>query len=855
MSNKKPEYEEIVDNTKIIHVDVEHEMKHSFIAYAMAVNVSRAIPDVRDGLKPVHRRILYAMNELGLDYSKPTRKCARIVGDVLGKYHPHGDSAVYEALVRLAQDFTIRCPLVFGQGNFGSVDGDPAAAQRYTEAKLSRIAAEMLRDIDKETVDFYPNFDDTLMQPTVLPARFPNLLVNGADGIAVGMATSIPPHNLGEVINATVALLDDPDITVDDLLKYVPCPDFPTGGIVMDVDSIRQAYRTGRGSCIIRAKTEIVEHNGRSRIIVHELPYQVNKAKLIKYIADMVKDKKIEGIADINDESDRKGMRLVIDVKKEFNARVVLNTLFKHCDLQVSYSMIFLALDQGYPKIMNLKQILEAYVKYQQEVIERRTRFDLEKALEREHILKGLVIAQQNIDEVVALIRGSADKADAQSKLMARFDLSEKQANAILELKLQRLTALEVDKLIEELDALEKAIAEYRDILANPLRINGIIRDELLEIESKYSTARRSELSYEGCNIDLEDLIDREDIVISLTKENYIKRSSMDEFKSQHRGGIGVTAHRAKDSDQVEKLFVSSTHDNLFFFSDFGKVYILKGYEIPDASRVGRGRTINNIINIEQDEKITTILRISEEDAAREEGYLMLATRKGKIKKTPVAEFESIRSSGKIAIKMDDDDQLVAATFVKDGDQVLLASSIGKCIRFVSDAVRPMGRTAYGVKSMDIDGDDYVVSMNKIEEGKEVLTVTTNGYGKRTHLDEFRVQGRAGKGIMAGKFNEKTGRIVDLKLVDETGDVLLITAKGIIIRTHISEISVIGRTGQGVRIMKTGAGEVVAVALAPYYAEEGEEAREGETVGEGEILEDAQETAETDTDVTDGEGE
>lgn len=855
MSNKKPEYEEIVDNTKIIHVDVEHEMKHSFIAYAMAVNVSRAIPDVRDGLKPVHRRILYAMNELGLDYSKPTRKCARIVGDVLGKYHPHGDSAVYEALVRLAQDFTIRCPLVFGQGNFGSVDGDPAAAQRYTEAKLSRIAAEMLRDIDKETVDFYPNFDDTLMQPTVLPARFPNLLVNGADGIAVGMATSIPPHNLGEVINATVALLDDPDITVDDLLKYVPCPDFPTGGIVMDVDSIRQAYRTGRGSCIIRAKTEIVEHNGRSRIIVHELPYQVNKAKLIKYIADMVKDKKIEGIADINDESDRKGMRLVIDVKKEFNARVVLNTLFKHCDLQVSYSMIFLALDQGYPKIMNLKQILEAYVKYQQEVIERRTRFDLEKALEREHILKGLVIAQQNIDEVVALIRGSADKADAQSKLMVRFDLSEKQANAILELKLQRLTALEVDKLIEELDALEKAIAEYRDILANPLRINGIIRDELLEIESKYSTARRSELSYEGCNIDLEDLIDREDIVISLTKENYIKRSSMDEFKSQHRGGIGVTAHRAKDSDQVEKLFVSSTHDNLFFFSDFGKVYILKGYEIPDASRVGRGRTINNIINIEQDEKITTILRISEEDAAREEGYLMLATRKGKIKKTPVVEFESIRSSGKIAIKMDDDDQLVAATFVKDGDQVLLASSIGKCIRFVSDAVRPMGRTAYGVKSMDIDGDDYVVSMNKIEEGKEVLTVTTNGYGKRTHLDEFRVQGRAGKGIMAGKFNEKTGRIVDLKLVDETGDVLLITAKGIIIRTHISEISVIGRTGQGVRIMKTGAGEVVAVALAPYYAEEGEEAREGETVGEGEILEDAQETAETDTDVTDGEGE
>lgn len=857
MSKKKEEYEEIVDNTKIIHVDVEHEMKHSFIAYAMAVNVSRAIPDVRDGLKPVHRRILYAMNELGLDYDKPTRKCARIVGDVLGKYHPHGDSAVYDALVRLAQSFTIRCPLVFGQGNFGSVDGDPAAAQRYTEAKLSRIAAEMLRDIDKKTVDFYPNFDDTLMQPTVLPARFPNLLVNGADGIAVGMATSIPPHNLGEVINATVALIDNKDITIDELLTYLPCPDFPTGGIVMDIDSIRQAYRTGRGSCIIRAKTEIVEHNGRSRIIVRELPYQVNKAKLIKYIADMVKEKRIEGIADINDESDRKGMRLVIDVKKEFNARVVLNTLFKHCDLQISYSMIFLALNEGYPRIMNLKEILEAYLKHQQDVVERRTRFDLEKALEREHILKGLVIAQQNIDEVVALIRGSADKADAQAKLMDRFSLSEKQANAILELRLQRLTALEVDKLIEELDQLEKAIAEYRDILANPSRIDGIIRAELLEIEQKYSTERRSVLSYEGCNIDVEDLIDREDIVISLTKENYIKRSSMDEFKSQHRGGIGVTAHRAKESDQIEKIFVSSTHDNLFFFSDFGKVYVLKGYEIPDAARTGKGRTINNIINIEQDERITTILRITEEEAENRVGYLMLATRKGKIKKTPVSEFESIRTSGKIAIKMDDDDQLVAACFVKEGDEVLLASSIGKCIRFLSDLVRPMGRTAYGVKSMDIDDDDYVVGMNKVEPGKQVLTVTTNGYGKRTDLSEFRLQGRAGKGIMAGKFNEKTGRIVDLKIVDETGDVLLITAKGIIIRTHINEISVIGRTGQGVRIMKTGAGEVVAVALAPYYAEPDETQQEGEAPEVEEVEEEiiATETEETAEESTDSDSE
>ena len=853
---KKDDYEEIVDNTKIIHVDVEQEMKHSFIAYAMAVNVSRAIPDVRDGLKPVHRRILYAMNELGLDYEKPTRKCARIVGDVLGKYHPHGDSAVYEALVRLAQDFTIRCPLVYGQGNFGSVDGDPPAAQRYTEAKLSRIAAEMLRDIDKKTVDYYPNFDDTLMQPTVLPARFPNLLVNGADGIAVGMATSIPPHNLGEVINATVALIDNPDCTIDDLMQFLPCPDFPTGGIVMDLAGIQQAYRTGRGSCIIRSKTEIVEHNGRSRIVVHELPYQVNKAKLIKTIADMVKEKRIEGIADINDESDRKGMRVVIDVKKEFNPKVVLNTLFKMCDLQISYSMIFLAIDQGYPRIMNIKQILQAYLAHQRDVIERRTRYDLEKALEREHILKGLVIAQQNIDEVVALIRASRDKNDAQTRLMARFALSEKQANAILELRLQRLTALEVDKLIEELDALEKAIEDYRDILAHPVRIDQIIRTEMLEIEGKYSTARRSELSYEGCNINVEDLIDREDIVISLTKENYIKRSSMDEFKSQHRGGVGVTGHRAKDSDQVQRIFVASTHDNLFFFSDYGKVYVIKGYEIPDASRVGKGRTINNIIDIAPDEKITTILRIAEQDEQNREGYLMLATKNGKIKKTPVEEFASIRSSGKIAIKMDDDDQLVTACFVKDGDQVMIASSIGKCIRFLSDDVRPMGRTAYGVKSMNIDADDYIVGMNKVEEGKQVLTITTNGYGKRTDLDEFRLQGRAGKGVMAGKFNDKTGRIVNLQIVDESCDILLITAKGLIIRTHVKEISVIGRTGQGVRIMKTGAGQVVDVELAPYYEEPVEDSPtedevltdEAETVEEsGEVIADG-EVADTDAD-------
>ena len=835
IKKKHEEYEEIIDNTKIVKVDVEHEMKHSFIAYAMAVNVSRAIPDVRDGLKPVHRRILYAMNELGLDYEKPTRKCARIVGDVLGKYHPHGDGAVYDALVRLAQSFTIRCPLVFGQGNFGSVDGDPAAAQRYTEAKLSRIAAEMLRDIDKKTVDYYPNFDDTLMQPTVLPARYPNLLVNGADGIAVGMATSIPPHNLSEVINATVALIDNPEASVDDLMAYLPCPDFPTGGIVMDIDSIRQAYRTGRGSCIIRAKSDIVEHNGRSRIIINELPYQVNKAKLIETIVDLIKSKRIDGISDINDESDRKGMRLVIDIKKEFNPKVVLNTLYKHCNLQVTYSMIFLALKEGYPRIMNLREILSAYIDHQREVIERRTRFDLEKATEREHLLQGLVIAQRNIDEVVALIRASADKASAQAALMERFDLSEKQANAILELRLQKLTALEVDKLLEELAELERAIAEYRDILSHPERIDRIIREELLEIEGKYATARRSELSYEGCNIDVEDLIDREDIVISLTNENYIKRLPMSEYRAQHRGGVGVTGHKAKDTDFVKKLFVSSTHDNLFFFTDYGKVYVVKGYEIPEANRNGKGRTINNIINIEQDERVTTILAITDEQEANRHGYLMMATKMGKIKKTPVEEFFSIRSKGKIAITLDPDDQLIAADFVADGDQVLLTSSLGKSIRFSVDTVRKVGRTAYGVRSMNIDEGDYIVGMSKVDLEKKVLTISSKGYGKRTDINEYRLTGRAGKGILSGKFNDKTGRIVDVIMVDDESDVLLITEKGIIIRTPISEISVIGRNSQGVRIMNTGRDSVVAVALAPKEIE-GDEVEPSE-VDEQEIAE------------------
>lgn len=839
-------YEQIIDNTKVIKINVESEMKKSFIAYAMAVNVSRAIPDVRDGLKPVHRRILYAMNELGLDNEKPTRKCARIVGDVLGKYHPHGDSAVYDALVRLAQDFTIRCPLVEGQGNFGSIDGDPAAAQRYTEAKLSKIAAEMLRDIDKKTVDYYPNFDDTLFQPSVLPARYPNLLVNGADGIAVGMATSIPPHNLGEVIDATIALINNPDIEIADIMEYIPAPDFPTGALVLGRAAIRNAYLTGRGGCIIRARCEIEEFNNntRNRIIVHELPYQVNKAKLIETIADLVKDKRIEGISDIKDESDRKGMRIVIDIKRDANAQVVLNLLYKHTNLQTSYSMIFLALIDGTPKIMNLKQMLEAYIKHQREVIVRRTQFELEKAEEREHILRGIVIALNNVDEVIALIRHSKDNQEAQAGLMERFDLSEKQANAILEIKLRRLVSLEVEKIKEELITIEKAIILYREILSKPEMVDEIIINELQEVKTKYNTERRSELSYDYSEINIADLIDREDIVISLTNDNYIKRVAASEYRAQHRGGVGVTAHKPKDNDYVKDVFISSTHDDLFFFTDKGKVYVIKGYEIPEASKTSRGRTVNNLLNVEQDERVTAILPIT--DDMERVGNLVLATKKGKIKKTDLKEFASIRRNGKIAIKLEEGDELIAARLTLGEDELLMASSKGKCIRFHEKAVRAMGRTAGGVKSMRIDADDYIVDMSVIAEGHEVMTITEKGYGKLTDASEYHVQGRAGKGVKAGNFNDKTGRIVSLKLIDPSNsDIMLITANGIIIRTAASEISKIGRAAQGVRIMKVGDNnEVVAVAITPKVIEENGEEMDNAIVSEAESAEAQEEKVE-----------
>ncbi len=650
----KKDIEEMLAKTNVVDVEVEGEMKKSFIAYAMAVNVSRAIPDVRDGLKPVHRRILFDMNELGLTAEKPHRKCALIVGDVLGKFHPHGDSSVYDALVRLAQDFSIRCTLVDGHGNFGSVDGDPAAAYRYTEARLSKIAAELLRDIDKKTVDFYPNFDDTREQPVVLPARYPNLLVNGSDGIAVGMATSIPPHNLGEVIDGTIALLENPEMDIEELMEYIPAPDYPTGALIMGSSGIKKAYRTGRGNCIIRARVEIEEmHNGKSRLIITEIPYQVNKAKLIESIADLVKQKRVEGISDIHEQSDRDGMRVVIEIKKDVNPQVVLNLLYKHSQLQISNSMIMLALVDGTPRILNLKQILEEYIKHQKSVIVRRTQYDLDKALEREHILLGLVKALANIDEVIAVIKAAKDRQSCIGDLTARFELSERQAAAVLDMKLQRLTALEVEKLNAEFQELERSIEDYRDILARPERVIAIIKEEMTLIRDKYNDARRSEITYDYSDLDIEDLIEEEDVVISITHNGYVKRMPVDEYKAQRRGGVGVSAHKTKEEDFVENVMATSTHDNLLFFSNRGKVYRIKGYQIPEAGRASKGRAIVNLLNLEPGEVVQAYIPVPKDSA----GYLMMATKYGLIKKTSLDEFARIQSNGKIAISFVDRDE------------------------------------------------------------------------------------------------------------------------------------------------------------------------------------------------------
>ena len=818
--NKKKDLREMFENEKIQPIEVVGELKKSFISYAMAVNVSRAIPDVRDGLKPVHRRILFSMGELNNFYDKPHKKSARIVGEVMGKYHPHGDSSIYDALVRLAQDFSIRYPLVDGHGNFGSVDGDPPAAQRYTEARLSKIASLMLKDIDKETVDFYPNFDDTLMQPSVLPARFPNLLVNGADGIAVGMATNIPPHNLTEVINGLQALIDNSDIDIDELIKIIPAPDYPTGGIIMGRTAVKHAYKTGRGGILVRGRAEIEEtSSGRQRIVITELPYQVNKARFITQMADMVKNKKIEGISDLRDESDRDGLRVVVDIKKDANAQVVLNLLYKHTMLQQSSGIIMLALVNGVPKVLNLKEMLYYYLEHQKEVVVRKTRFDLKKAEEREHIVKGLVIALANIDEVIKTIKQSQDRQEAITNLTTLFELDEIQANAILEMKLSKLTSLEVEKLNEELATLEATITDLKDILDKPARVLQIVRDDLENVKQEFGDARKTEISMDLGGIDIEDLIAEEDVIVSMTHMGYIKRMSVDEYKSQHRGGVGITAHKTKDEDFVEKMFVCSSHADLLFFSNLGKVYSAKAYEIPEAQRQAKGRAIINLLQLSLGEKINAIIPMQKDV----KGNLIMATKNGLIKKTTLSEYENIRKVGKIAIKLVEGDELVGVDITTGRDDILIASHDGKCIRFNETDVRAVGRDSQGVRSMKLAEGDFVVDMAIVHENANIITISENGYGKFTSVDEFRLQQRGGSGVKAGIFNGKTGKLVAMKQIEEDCDLLIIADSGVIIRTPAEDVSHFSRVSQGVRIMKLkNDAKITSVALASKEEEPAE---------------------------------
>jgi len=816
----------------LLPLDVEEELKKSFISYAMAVIVTRALPDVRDGLKPVHRRILYSMTELGVTPDKPHRKSARIVGDVLGKYHPHGDSSVYDAMVRLAQDFSIRYMMVDGQGNFGSVDGDGAAAMRYTEARLSKISMEMVRDLEKETVDFYPNFDETLMQPAVMPSRFPNLLVNGSSGIAVGMATNIPPHNLGEVVDAVVHMIDNPDCSVDDLMEFIKGPDFPTGGVILGRRGIYDAYHEGRGRIIVRAKSEIEEMSGnRQRIVITEIPYMVNKARLIEKIAELVHEKTVEGISDIRDESDRSGMRIVIELKRDVNANIVLNYLYKHTQLQETFGAIMLALVDGTPKILSLRQIIHHYIEHQEDVIRRRTQYDLNKAEARSHILEGLLIALDNIDEVVRMIRASRTGAEAKAALMERFGLSERQAQAILDMRLQRLTGLERDKLEAEYAELQKMIAYYKAVLADNLMLRGIIKDEILEIRAKYADDRRTEISALDGEIDMLDLIEEEDMVVTMTHFGYVKRLPKTTYRAQRRGGKGVIATTTREEDFVEQMYVTSTHDPLMFFTNRGRVYQLNCYEIPEAGRTARGTAIVNLLQLAPGEKVTTMLPVPAEKTAG--SYLVMATRQGIIKRTELSEFMNLRRAGLIAIVLRDDDELIGVRRTEGESEILVGTRNGMSIRFHEDDMRPIGRSAMGVRSIELVGDDEVIDVAAVEEGAQVLSITENGYGKRTDVEEYRLQQRGGKGIKAMNLTEKTGRLAAQLLVHDEEDLLLITNDGTVIRTPVSSISVLGRNTQGVRLMRVGEeSKVVCVARAEAEPEEVEETETAETTAE-----------------------
>ena len=779
--------------------NVVNVMKDSFINYAMDVIIARALPDLRDGLKPVHRRILYTMYEDGLTPDKAFRKSATTVGAVLGKYHPHGDTSVYDAMVRMAQDFSYRHPLVDGHGNFGSVDGYGAAAYRYTEARLSKISLELLRDINKNTVDFVPNFDQTKKEPVVIPSRFPNILVNGTMGIAVGMATNIPPHNLGEVIDGCIAYIDDNDITVEGLMKYIKGPDFPTGAAILGNRGIKQAYETGRGTITIRAHAEIVEHNGKQQIVFTDIPYQVTKMELQKRIAELVRDKVLEGITDLHDESTLTEIKLVVHLKKEANANVVLNNLYKHTSLQTTYGIIFLMLDQGLPKTLNLKEIISKYIDYQREVIYRRTKYDLEKAEKRVHILEGYKIALDNLDAVINIIRNSKDDDTAKHELMTKFNLDDVQAESILELKLRRLTGLERSKIEEELNDLLKLIDELKSVLASDEKIYGIIKQELLEIKAKYADNRRTDIDMTAIDyIDDEALIPEENIVIALTNKGYIKRTTSDTFKSQNRGGVGVKGMTTNEEDFVEHLVDLSTHDYILFFTTKGKVYRLKGYEIPQFGRQSKGLPIVNLLQIDKDEKVTSVVKISTNDDKK---YLTFITKRGIIKKTDLSQFENIRQNGKIAIGLKENDELISVKKTSGNDMILIGASNGRMVKFSEAEIRDMGRTASGVKGIELGEDSYVVGAEVVNEDNNILLVTENGYGKQTKVADFRQTRRGSKGVKALNITEKNGNIADFKVIGDAHDVIIVTDSGMIMRMPIDQISVLGRVTQGVRLI------------------------------------------------------
>ncbi len=807
----------LIEDQKMIQHEIHDEMKNSYIDYAMSVIVSRALPDVRDGLKPVHRRILYGMSSLGITPDKPFKKSARIVGEVMGKYHPHGDSSIYDAMVRLAQDFSTRYLLVDGHGNFGSVDGDGAAAMRYTEARMSPFSLEMIRDIDKDTVDFMPNFDEEEKEPVVLPARFPNLLVNGSNGIAVGMATSIPPHNLGEVIDATVKMIDDENCTVDDLIDIIKGPDFPTGAQILGRKGAREAYKTGQGKVTVRAVAEIEETDrGRSQIIISEIPFQVNKARMLEKIGELVKDKRIEGISAIRDESNRNGMRIVIELKRDANPRITLNRLYKHTQLQENYSMIMIALVDGQPKLLNLYEILEEYLKHQKNVVTRRTKYDLNKAEARAHILEGLRIALDNIDEIIKIIRSSYN--DAREKLMDRFGLSEIQAQAILDMRLARLQGLEREKIENEYAELQKKIAYYKSLLADEKLLMGVIKDELLEIKEKYGDERRTRIVKDTGDMDEEDLIEEKQVAITLTHLGYLKRIPADTYKTQKRGGKGITGLTTRENDFVSDLIMTSTHDNLMFFTNTGKVHRIKAYEIPEATRTARGTPAINFLNLMQRERITAVIPFRD---FRDDKYLMAVTKDGTIKKTAISQFDTNRKTGLIAINLKDGDELVDIKQTSGSDNVIIITKNGKCICFSEDDVRPMGRIAGGVRAIKLEDDDEVIAMELVQPHEELLVVTSKGYGKRTPVKDYKIQARGGKGLLTydkSKFN-KTGELVGALVVDDEDEVLLINSEGTIIRVAAADISKLGRATQGVKIMRAD-DDVNIISIAKVIREE-----------------------------------